>query len=463
MKQPRGRYRQRIQAICRGPGSQYSEDVLMSILLCLITGSKPLLLKTHPETLQELSDMLVQMSQEVFGLTCARINCSQLDSPTDLYDTMFNKSKDAILRPRAASLARTNTPMSGLVPPSGFILGSKPSNLDPLVKKGMSINREPTEKKYRSFSADDRSPEDRKTLLSVLGHRVPTERFSGRTHNDRQSKNNITVSFREYLENPPAKPDSLNDQHFKPVKQYGDPETIPLQRLDNRNSKDTLASKPLRKSSTIYSSRIFNPSKKLANIVIVEGLDAANDTIQCAISEILSKGSFVDCNTLCHVPDPFVIIAVVPLSSTMLKSKHLLDKFYLNYTYEGGIEAKSLLQSKRYFAFPYQEVKDISQRARNVIVNPEINRYLRDILTAIRTNLRFKTGATARASTDLVSAVRALAAIYEKTHVTPDLVLIILSKVLGHRLFPLNDSIKAQSSSDQGIISDVLQSVWPPS
>ncbi|ORY03375.1 hypothetical protein K493DRAFT_405003 [Basidiobolus meristosporus CBS 931.73] len=407
----------------------------MSLLLCLIAGSKPLLLRTRPEAINDLAEMLEQMSLQVFGLNCARIDCSQIHATSDLYRTMFNKSKDSFLRPRTNSFAPGVTGLISPPEPRTSPPTSLFSNRD-IANKNLISNSQVDGKKNRSFSVDDRTLEERKLFISSLRQQIPVEHLQNKHHLEKHRRKQPTVSFRE--------------SH----KQTEDAEYIPLGRVSERTSKEPASLKPQRKPSIVYNTSMFTP-KKLANIIVLEGLEESDETVQLAILEILSKGWLVDDSTVCYVPDPFVIVSVMPLSCAMPKTKRLLEMFYLSCVHDGTMEAKPLMSSKRQLVFPYQEVRDIAYRARKVTISPEIDRYLRDLFIAIRTHVKFKNGMSPRASTDLASAARALAAVHEKSHVTPDLVLILFNKVLGHRLF-------SYPAADQGIMNDTLQSVQPP-
>ncbi|KAK9762766.1 hypothetical protein K7432_011184 [Basidiobolus ranarum] len=357
MKPTKGRYRQRIQAICRGSNSYYSEDILISVLLCLVAGSKPLLLKTRSETIHGLSEMLEQMVQDVFGLNCATINCSQISSPGELYYILINRSREKKLRSQVTSIVRANSPTTSLKAPSGFMNTSRAtqsSNPNAFVARELSKPLSPANRTERGFSADDRILGDDTNRSNSFRHSTPIERFSDYSHIDRYSRDQNIVTFGGTPErNNPAKPATLREYHQQLSNQHNDSELIPLQHLNERNENETFRQQK-HSASLHVTSHAFNFSKKLANVIVLEGLDDINDTIQSALSEILSKGWFIDRNTMCHVPEPFVIIALATPNSAVRLSKHLLDRFYLNYTYDGTISAKSPPHSKRAFIFSYQ-------------------------------------------------------------------------------------------------------------
>ncbi|KAF9975518.1 hypothetical protein BGZ73_000822 [Actinomortierella ambigua] len=77
---------------------------------------------------------------------------------------------------------------------------------------------------------------------------------------------------------------------------------------------------------------------------------------------------------------------------------------------------------------------ELAKRMRRVVVSNDMMRYIRDIVVGIRTHAEVDGGLTPRASQDLVTVVKTLAAIFQTSYITPDLLMIATEKVMSHRL-----------------------------
>nr|CAG8472133.1 13182_t:CDS:2 [Entrophospora candida] len=243
-----------------------------------------------------------------------------------------------------------------------------------------------------------------------------------------------------------------------------------------------------KKHESLSTSGIFDPpspyfsnSRKLAHAVIIESLTEANETIHALLMEILVKKQVVDRTSVYGLPKPFIIVALLPItdSNSYDIPRQLLDRFFINYTYESviGIPSgggRSPMNVNRRNAL-------IRNSVNNVIIHNDMERYIRDVVVGIRTHRLVKGGVTARSYLDFMTLIKALAAILQHHYVTPKLVLFASEKVFCHRLI-LRD-IKDDKSIMYGtsittlmrrrkllpkvltsgdIVADVLQCVWPP-
>ncbi|CAG8518949.1 12075_t:CDS:2 [Ambispora gerdemannii] len=231
-------------------------------------------------------------------------------------------------------------------------------------------------------------------------------------------------------------------------------------------------------------------SKRLAHAVIVEGLET-NETIHAFLLEMLIRKQVTDRTTSYNLPRPFIVVALLPLSNTRYKlPNQLLDRFFISYTYEGIIgnsgTGKAPLVLNRKNMVRYAEIEDFSRKIEKVFIHNDMQRYIRDVVIGVRTHRIVKGGITARTSSDLVTLVKALAVIFQKNFVTPELVLIASEKVFSHRLIrreigddkstmygtslhtllKLRNSVSVASGGGTqtpgDVVADVLQAVRPP-
>ncbi|KAI7887919.1 uncharacterized protein EV154DRAFT_595007 [Mucor mucedo] len=134
----------------------------------------------------------------------------------------------------------------------------------------------------------------------------------------------------------------------------------------------TNASTPMYTNSTTQ--KEFNvASTRIAQTLIMQGLDSANESIQALLLELIVTKELRISNVRYNVPKPcFLVISVLPQGYNRLSISSQL------------------------------EIRGLAERATKVHVNIDITRYIRDIVVGIRTHPRVKGGLTARCSQDLV-------------------------------------------------------------
>ncbi|CAI2183534.1 9756_t:CDS:2 [Funneliformis geosporum] len=252
---------------------------------------------------------------------------------------------------------------------------------------------------------------------------------------------------------------------------FNPPSQSPITSNDYTFSKKKLES--LSTSGFEPPSPYISSSRSLAKAVIIENLLDADEIIYAFLLEILIRRQVIDRSTVYNLPKSFLVIVLLPITSMKYNlPNQLLDRFFISYTYEGVGAGKSPINPAK---------KDLSKKMDNVTIHNDMHRYMRDVVVGIRTHRLVKGGLTARASSDLVTLVRALAAVFQRNYATPELVLFASEKIFSHRLI-LRDAgddkstmygtslvtlLKARSLSPKfpspgDVVADVLQAVWPP-
>ncbi|CAO3636540.1 unnamed protein product [Cunninghamella blakesleeana] len=230
-------------------------------------------------------------------------------------------------------------------------------------------------------------------------------------------------------------------------------------------------------------------TNRLAQALIVQYLNDANELIQAALLELIINKEIKLNTTRYTTPRPhFLTIAIIPETSYHnTVSSHLLDHFFLSYRFKEEFfqnsnstpnilnllsnDTRSKSQTYRRMAlFQNEEIKSLADYASKIHINIDITRYIRDIIVGIRTHHLVQGGLTARTSQDLVIVTRSLAAVFKKKFLTPDLVAVAVEKVIGHRLRiktnnqskdnNINNNINNNAIAD--VVSDVLRIVYAP-
>ncbi|KAG9286744.1 hypothetical protein G9A89_012294 [Geosiphon pyriformis] len=492
----------KLQTLKKVSIPHFSEDVFLSILLCLISGEKHLILTTKKEDLDELRLMTEQVILNIFGLFCSTITCNPTQTPAEFYSSFFPRPKEE------TSQTTSNTPMYGhpfltnnLLDESANLLKSQKSvrsiktasstnshdvklqNYEPKIPKRRSnysyvstfsefstketifsdrfVMEEPQDQidfpmeeasssniDHGEFDGSEKLKDRSKTFDNMekqrtfdnkethsTSFRPPSSHYQARRRNTVFSSTSSTGPTASPIEIP-SRPNlsiltgSPRRNNFHPHFAYSPFSVTPLdfkvpkKRHENQSMGGQDPPSP------------FIGSRKLANAVIIEGLTDANEVIHAYLLEILIRKQAVDR----HIPRPFIVIALLPQSNGRHNlPSQLLDHFFISYTYEtttgniGGGKS-SLSVNRKNSLVRNSELEDLSQRIDKVMVHNDMQRYMRDVIVGVRTHRSVKGGITARTSSDLVTLVKALATVYQKNFVTPELVLIASEKVLSHRL-----------------------------
>lgn len=96
-----------------------------------------------------------------------------------------------------------------------------------------------------------------------------------------------------------------------------------------------------------------------------------------------------------------------------------------------------------------------------VHVDPDVQRYIVDLVTKLRKHRQVVIGASPRGSLALVKLVRAWAAIHGRNYVLPDDVKYFVADTLGHRLI-LEPSLWGSKTTETTVIAEVLHTVNVP-
>ncbi|CAG8793198.1 41693_t:CDS:2 [Gigaspora margarita] len=524
--QTRGWLKVKLQAIKR-TGLQFSDDILISILVCLMSRDKHLMLTCKQEHTEELKTMVEQIFHNVFGLTCATVTCDASQTPTDFIANLFSRPKDdnsyssnnthfgnSIQNSAEESLNRLKQQKSyrSLMTTSSTNSNEKrpsPSQEFKGINRHSNLSYSPSHLNSNKGSSIDSSFSDVSVNNNIddeisvnetgeYGPRKIKERsrtldISPMTQNSQSRRRNTflassTASQPIDIPERPSTPSRPNlsiytgsprkntySSNYSHLNSYSQSPNTPIDFSSSKRTHGSIGTGGF----DSYSPHI-SASRKLAQAVIIESLSYANEIIFSFLLEILANKEVTDKSTTFYLPKPFLIVALLPESYPRHSlPNQLIDRFFISYMYEGIIGfGKSPIVNRRNPMIREMEIEKLSKDMDNVSVHNDMQRYMRDIVVGLRTHRVVKRGITARASTDLVILVKALAAVFQRNYVTPELVIFASEKVFSHRIIlrePGDDRStmygtslktllkKMRTSATPGdVIADVLRAVYPP-
>ncbi|CAG8632462.1 13149_t:CDS:2 [Funneliformis mosseae] len=496
----------KLQYIRKNTYFQFSDDVLISILVCLISGEKHLILTCKPEDNEELRSMTKQVLHHVFNMTTVICDASQ--TPAEFTNNLFSRqredifhisnsvnnvhsypdcSEEATLRLKSYQSLRSlrtisSTKSNDKRPMHEFQGLNRRSNLSHssnLIRDNIAVDSDESLSLYgSSYDNDEIGFLKSKERLRTFDSPRETTFSLPRSSSLHTRKRNINLS------SSPSQPIDISEKPSTSSRPSlsiytGSPRKNIHHSYFSSSSQSPNDYTFSKKRHESLSTSGFDPpspyipsSRPLAKAVIIENLLNADETIYALLLEILIRRQVIDRSTVYNLPKSFLVIVLLPMTSMKYNLPNQL-----------GVEAgkSPIITAKKSPLIKPAEIEDLSKKMDNVTIHNDMHRYMRDVVVGIRTHRLVKGGLTARASSDLVTLVRALAAVFQRNYATPELVLFASEKIFSHRLI-LRDAgddkstmygtslftlLRARSLSPKfpspgDVVADVLQTVWPP-
>ncbi|HVM72800.1 MAG TPA: MoxR family ATPase [Anaerolineales bacterium] len=212
-----------------------------------------------------------------------------------------------------------------------------------------------------------------------------------------------------------------------------------------------------------------------ANIVLADEINRASPKTQSALLEAMQEYQVTMEGESQALPDPFIVIATqnpIEYEGTFPLPEAQLDRFMvkLSIGYPSQDDEDEML--KRRAERKHDEVNlqavitpetFLAMRAsvEEVYVDPDVRRYIVDIVAASRRHHQVAVGASPRGSLALLKLARAWAAIQGRDFVVPDDIKNFTPLALMHRLV-LEPSLWGTAHSENTIITEVMSTVPVP-
>ncbi|TPX37081.1 hypothetical protein SmJEL517_g01097 [Synchytrium microbalum] len=384
------------------------DELVFSILICLVSNQRGLILNVPPEHVRLTRKTVEQIMIIVFGFTTSS---TILDSElTDLPSALFIKTSSN----HSTTESPPVTPTKDSAPPIPTTYRRRPFRSE-------TMPVQTTTAQEAEISVVDDDDEDRAANWRAV--------------------RNASVSA------PPLPPNILvhSNSSTSNVNSFTNP--MPKENAESltasrggRVSNSNLRFFASRNSLTVGGGLLASQlsvnvaGKKLPNAVILEGLENVDATIQAALLEIIVTQQVKEKNAVHNLPDPFIIVVVVSNSKQPAIIPQLLDRIFLCHYNEGPLPKLAPHNLIIKTIISPEELAELRSQAKNVYVHPDVATYCRDIITSLRNHKLVQTGVTALASRDLSTAATTVAAILGYNIMTPAHVSIIASHVLAHRL-----------------------------
>lgn len=212
-----------------------------------------------------------------------------------------------------------------------------------------------------------------------------------------------------------------------------------------------------------------------ANIILADEINRASPKTQSALLEAMQEYQVTLEGETLQLPDPFIVLATqnpIEYEGTFPLPEAQLDRFImkLGIGYPTADEEQEILRrrrERRQDAFVLRPVTDAEGllRMRKVIervhVNPDVERYMVNLVQATRTHRHVAVGASPRGSLALLKLSRAWAAMEGRDYVLPDDVKRFAHAALEHRLI-LEPDLWSDRRAASDIITELVRTIPVP-
>ncbi len=212
-----------------------------------------------------------------------------------------------------------------------------------------------------------------------------------------------------------------------------------------------------------------------ANIILADEINRASPKTQSALLEAMQEYQVTLEGETMRLPEPFIVLATqnpIEYEGTFPLPEAQLDRFIMKLSvgYPSPDEEQEILRRRRTRRTDEFDLKQITNAEEllglrdaieRVHVDPDIERYMVELVGATRKRRQVAVGASPRGSLALLKLSRAWAAMQGRDYVLPDDVKLFVRPALIHRLILEPDLWMTRQAADD-VITDVTRSVAVP-
>lgn len=216
----------------------------------------------------------------------------------------------------------------------------------------------------------------------------------------------------------------------------------------------------------------FRPGAVMSNLVLADETNRASAKTQAALLEAMEEKQVTVDSVTYRLEEPFMVMATQnPLESfgTYPLPEAQIDRFLIKLSMgypsieeeQRIVHAGGAAKAKLSAVISRQEVLDLRALADRVWVEPDVERYMVEIVAATRRHPKLALGSSPRGSLALNSGAKVLALFRGRGYVVPDDVKYLAPFVLGHRI-TLSHEAKAGQTDPKALIGEIVDGVLAP-
>ena len=211
------------------------------------------------------------------------------------------------------------------------------------------------------------------------------------------------------------------------------------------------------------------------HVLLADEINRASPKTQSALLEAMQESHVTLEGETLALPEPFLVIATqnpIEYEGTFPLPEAQLDRFLvkLSVGYPTSDEEDEILRRRAERKLDQVVLSPVvtpeiflamRKTAESVFVEPDVRRYMVDLVGRTREHQKITTGVSPRGSLALLKLSRAWAALHGRTYVTPDDVKEFALPSLCHRL-AVHPSLWDVPGSDQTLVTEILRQVPVP-
>src|SRR5262249_2087972 len=221
----------------------------------------------------------------------------------------------------------------------------------------------------------------------------------------------------------------------------------------------------------------FKPRPVFANVILADEINRTTPKTQSSLLEAMAEGHVTIEDRTYDLPKPFLVLATQNPNEhhgTYPLPESQLDRFLMRVRmgYPSANEEKEILRAQNHHhplervtpVMTGDDVLDLQEEIKNVLVNDALLDYLMKIVTATRNSEMIELGVSPRGTLALHRAAQALAFTEDRSYCIADDIKRLVLPVFGHRLAVHSRySNRARHGSDaDAVLSEILKSVHVP-
>jgi len=218
----------------------------------------------------------------------------------------------------------------------------------------------------------------------------------------------------------------------------------------------------------------FRPGPLFSQILLADEINRATPRTQSALLEAMQEGQVTVDRESHPLARPFLVLATqnpIELEGTFPLPEAQLDRFlmvvqmgYPTLEEEEEILVRYQRQDPLAALAPVasaETVLALQEGVRHIHVNPEVRRYLVQVVRATRDHPAAELGASPRGTLALYRAAQALAALQGRDFVVPSDVQFLASHVLAHRIH-ISPQTRLRGRTPSQVVAEALEQVPVP-
>lgn len=219
----------------------------------------------------------------------------------------------------------------------------------------------------------------------------------------------------------------------------------------------------------------LRPGPIFSNIILADEINRASPKTQSALLEAMQEHQVTLEGETRKLSEPFVVIATqnpVEYEGTFPLPEAQLDRFLIKLSigYPSADDEQEILRRRRARKVEEAvldqvtnsaELLTMRQTVEEVHVDPDLERYIVNLVRATRNDNRVTVGASPRGSLALLKLARAWAVLQGRSYIIPDDIKRFAGPALLHRLI-LDPDLWMKRNAGVGVIENVVNSVPVP-